>query len=84
MRTLGSGAFGEVLLVADIASKDGEGDEAAVAAVKIVRARTGGEEPLLLREGVVLSLLPGPPHTPQCLDYGVIPGACYFVVECVP
>ncbi len=49
--------------------------------IKVVRVRAGGEEPILLREGIVLSLLPGPPHTPLCIDYGVGSGACYFVVE---
>jgi hypothetical protein len=82
IRVLGIGAFGEVVLVSDTEIGD-EGDNAtcAVAAVKIVRARAGGEEPLLLREGVVLSLLPGPPHSPRCIDFGVGRGACYFVFE---
>ena len=84
LRVLGSGAFGEVVLVADTdtTSDDvGNNTDHPVAAVKIVRARAGGEEPLLLREGVVLSLLPGPPHSPRCIDFGVCRGACYFIVE---
>ena len=82
LRVLGHGAFGEVVLVADSQSVQKiEGDEHAVAAIKIVRARAGGEEPLLLREGVVLSLLPGPPHSPRCIEFGVCQNACFFIVE---
>jgi hypothetical protein len=52
-------------------------------AIKIVRAKPG-EEPIIMREGIVLSLIDSP-WVPSCFDYGITDDHfCYFVLSFVP
>jgi len=79
VETLGKGSFGSVFLAIDKEAEEGKDQRVAV---KVVQAREG-EEPIVMREGIVLSLI-NSPYVPRCSDYGIADKRmCWFVIDYV-
>ena len=77
-RVLGKGSFGVVVLAEKREPSVEIRNEARLVAVKLVPLRQG-EEPIALREGLVLSLLDSE-RIPKCLDFGISPDGVVFTV----